>query len=99
MLPVPSRKALYNKIAYIRRALTINNSKFKTKDLRDWGEAFSGRIDKDAKLVIGQNIEDSATMDGVPKFQMTMSTRRLVQLLGKTKHRPLHTDETYKLTL
>ena len=67
-LPVPSRKALYNKIPYIRRILKMNSSKFNTKDLKDWAEAFSGSIDEDATLVIGQNIEDSAAKDGVPRF-------------------------------
>ena len=97
-LPVPSRRALYNKIAYIRRTLTKDSSKFNTKDLRDWAETLSGSIDEDAALVIGQHIEDSAAEDGVPSFQVTLSTRRLVQLLKKTRHWPLHIDGTYKLT-
>ena len=97
-LPVPSRRALYNKIAYIRRTLIKDSSKFSTKDLRDWAETLSGSIDEDAALVIGQHIEDSAAEDGVPSFQVTLSTRRLVQLLGKTRHWPLHIDGTYKLT-
>ena len=97
-LPVPSHRALYNKIAYIRRTLTKDSSKFNTKDLRDWAETLSGSIDEDAALVIGQHIEDSAVEDRVPSFQVTLSTRRLVQLLKKTRHWPLHIDGTYKLT-
>ena len=96
--PTPSRKALYNKIANIRRALTLDNSKFNTKDLRDWAEAFSGSINGDVALVIGQNMEDCAAKDGVPRFQVIVSTRRLAQLLGKTRHWPLHIDGTYNLT-
>ena len=96
-LPVPSRKALYNKIAYTRRTLTMNSSKFNTKNLRDYAEAFSRSIDEDAALVIRQNIEDSVAEDGVPRFQVTMSTRRLVQLLRKIRHWPLCIDGTYKL--
>ena len=76
----------------------MDSSKFTTKDLRDWAEAFSGSTDEHAALIIGQSIEDSATEDGMPKFQVTMSTRRLVQLLGKPRHWPLHIDRTYKLT-
>ena len=67
-LPIPSRKALYNKTIYIRRTLTKDNSKFNTKDLRDWAEPLSGSIDEDAALVIGQHIEDSVAEDGVPSF-------------------------------
>ena len=67
-LPVPSRKASYNKIAYIRRTLTMDSSKFNTKDLKDWDEAFSGSTHEDATLITGQSIEDSAVEDGVPSF-------------------------------
>ena len=74
----------------------MDNSKFNTRNLRDWAETFSGSIDKDATLVIGQSIEESATKDGVPRFQVT--TRRLVQLLGNTRHWSLHIDGTHKLT-
>ena len=69
-LPVPSYRALYNKVAYIRRTLTKDSSKFNKKDLRDWAEAFSGSIGKDAALVIGHHVEDSAAKDGVPSFQV-----------------------------
>ena len=85
-LPIPSRKALGNKVAYIRRTLTKDNSKLNEKDLGDWVEAFNGSMDEDATLVIGQHIEDSVAEDGVPSFQVTVSTRRLVQLLGKMRH-------------
>ena len=44
-LPIPSCKALYNRVAYIRRTLTIDNLKFNTKDLRDLDKAFKGSID------------------------------------------------------
>ena len=67
-LPIPSCGALHNKVAFIRRILTKDTSKFNTKDLRDWAEAFNGSIDEDATLVIGQHIEDSAAKDGVPSF-------------------------------
>ena len=81
-----SRRAFYNKLAYISRTLTKYSLKFNTKDLRDWAETLSGSIDEDAALVIGQHIEDSAAKDGVPSFKVTVSTKRLVQLLGKTRH-------------
>ena len=58
----------------------------------------SGTTDDDAAVVIGNDVEDIAGEDGVPSFQVTVSTRRLVQLLGKGRHWPLHIDGTYKLT-
>ena len=67
-LPAPRCKALYNKIAYMRRTLTMDSSKFNSKDLKDWAEALSGSIDEDATLVIGQSIEDSAAEDVAPRF-------------------------------
>ena len=76
-LPVPSHKALHKKIAHIRRALTMDNSNFNTKDLGDWSEAFTGSIDEDTAFIIGQNIQDSVVEDGVPKFQVTVSTKGL----------------------
>ena len=33
----------------------------------------------------------------MPRFQVTVSTKRLVQFLGKTRHWLLHIDGIYKL--
>ena len=97
-LPVPSRRSLYNKIAYIRRTLTQYSSEFSTKDLRGWGETLSGSIGEDGAFAIGSTIDDSAGEDGIPNFQVTVSTRRLLKLLESSGQWPLHMDGTYKLT-
>ena len=55
-LPVPSYKVVNNKVAYIRKTLTKDNSKFSTKNLMDRAEAFNGNISEDAIVVIKQNI-------------------------------------------
>ena len=97
-LPVPSRRSLYNKIAYIRRTLTQYSSEFSTKDLRGWAETLNGSTSEDEAFVIGSTIDDSAGEDGIPNFQVTVSTRRLVKLLDRSGPWPLHVDGTYKLT-
>ena len=95
---VPSRRSLYNRIAYLCRTITKDSSDFNTKDLRDWAETLSCTLEENATLVIGQNVEDNTGEDGVPNFQATVSTRRLVKLLDKLGWWPLHMDGTYKLT-
>ena len=97
-LPVPSRRSLYNRIAYLKRTVTTDSSEFSTKDLRDWAETLSSTLEEDAPLVIGQNVDDNTGEDGIPNFQVTVSTRRLVKLLEKSDCWPLHVDGTYKLT-
>ena len=97
-LPVPSRRSLYNRVAYLRRTVTKDSSEFSTKDLRDWAETLSCTLEEDAPLVIGQNVDDNTGEDGIPNFQVTVSTRRLVKLLEKSDCWPLHVDGTYKLT-
>ena len=67
-LPVPSRKSLYNKIAYIRRTLTQYSSEFSTKDLKGWAETLSGSTGEDEAFVISSTIDDSAGEDGIPNF-------------------------------
>ena len=89
---------MYNKIAYIRRTLTQYSSEFSTKDLRGWAETLSGSTGEDEAFVIGSTIDDSAGEDGIPNFQVTVSTRRLVKLLDRSGQWPLHVDGTYKLT-
>ena len=64
-LPIPSRKSLYNRIAYLWRIVIKNSSEFNTKDLRDWAETLSFTLEEDAPLVIGQNVKNNVDEDGV----------------------------------
>ena len=89
---------MYNKIAYIRRTLTQYSSEFSTKDLRGWAETLSGSTGEDEAFAIGSTVDDNASEDGIPNFEVTVSTRRLVKLLDKSGQLPLHVDGTYKLT-
>ena len=83
-LPAPSCKSLYSKIAYIRGTLTQYSSEFSTKDLKGWAETLSGSTKEDEALVIGSIVDDSVGEDGIPNFQVTVSTKRLVKLLDRT---------------
>ena len=97
-LPIPSRRSLCNKIAYIRRTLTQYSSEFSTKDLRGWTETLSGSTGEDEAFVIGSTIGDNAGEDGIPNFKVAVSTKRLVKLLDRSGRCPLHVDGIYKLT-
>lgn len=47
---------------------------------------------------MSQNVEENAGEDGVPYFQVAVSTRRLVKLLANSDRWPLHVDGRHKLT-
>ena len=60
-------------------------------------ETISSSIGEDEALVIGSIVDYSAGEDGIPNFEVTVSTKRLVKLLEKSSKWPLHVDGTYKL--
>ena len=46
---------------------------------------------------LDQHQENLPGADGIPRFQVTLSSKKLVQLLEKAAEWPLHVDGTYKL--
>ena len=97
-LPVPSRRSLCNRIAYLWKTIKKDSSEFSTKDLRDWAETLSCTIEEGAPFVIGQNVQDNTGEDRVANFQVMVSEGRLVKSLNKSSRWPLHMDGIYNLT-
>ena len=54
--------------------------------------------DLDGALMIGKHIDNIDGEDSIPCFQVPMSTRRLIPVLGKARQWLLHIDDMYKLT-
>ena len=96
-LPLPSKKQLFNRISYLKRKRGGVQGVASTGTLVEWVRNLGAPTSPDAPLVIGQHQENLPGADGIPRFQVTLSSNRLVQLLEKAAAWPLHVDGTYKL--
>lgn len=75
---------MYNKIDYFRRNLTWDSSEFIQKSFRGWAEILSGNKNIDEALPISSIVDDSVGEDGVPNFEVIVSTKMLMKLLDKS---------------
>ena len=63
----------------------------------EWARNVGAPTSQEAPLVRGQHHEHLPGVDGIPRFQVTLSSNRLVQVLEQAAEWPLHGNDTYKL--